>query len=67
MKSKPPPGSDAAALMGCKCPRMDNGYGRGWLGDGAKFGYVVNMECSVHNEDDAKGEMKWGEGETEDA
>lgn len=40
------PGSDAAVALGCKCPRMDNSYGRG-RGDGS---FVVNGSCPVHNE-----------------
>lgn len=26
------PGSDAAVAAGCTCPRMDNAFGRGYLG-----------------------------------
>jgi hypothetical protein len=29
---KPNPGSDEAIKAGCRCPRMDNAYGRGYLG-----------------------------------
>jgi hypothetical protein len=44
---KPNPGSDEAIAMGCSCPRMDNGYGRGSYKDG----WVINLSCPVHNVD----------------
>ena len=42
---KPNPGSDEAVGMGCSCPRMDNGYGKGSYTDG----WVINLSCAVHN------------------
>lgn len=38
------PGSDEAVVWGCRCPRMDNGYGRG-RGDGQ---FVMNEDCPMH-------------------
>ena len=38
------PGSDEAVVNGCRCPRMDNGYGRG-RGDGQ---FVMNEDCPMH-------------------
>lgn len=47
---KPHPGSREAGEQGCICPVLDNGHGRGYLGDGEKFGWVVNMSCPMHGE-----------------
>lgn len=48
----PPPGSDEAVKLGCKCPRMDNAYGRGYLGgvkdDNGGTVYVVSGDCELH-------------------
>ena len=40
----PPPGSDEAVEHGCTCPRMDNGYGRGWAGR-----YWITEGCPLHS------------------
>jgi hypothetical protein len=50
----PNPGSEEAVKIGCTCPRMDNAYGRGYMG-GVKDEYggtvfVINMDCPVHKE-----------------
>ena len=45
---KPFPGSDEAVRSGCTCPIVDNGHGRGFLGDGRKFGWVLNGDCPIH-------------------
>jgi hypothetical protein len=43
----PNPGSDAAIAIGCKCPVMDNGRGRGiWTANGVTF--WISAECPVH-------------------
>lgn len=42
----PKPGSDHAHALGCKCPRMDNGYGRGYMGQAEIF--VINETCPIH-------------------
>ena len=42
----PAPGSDIAVAMGCTCPRMDNGYGRGYMGQRHIFIYTIG--CPVH-------------------
>lgn len=39
-----------ARTNGCTCPIMDNHYGKGWGGDGAKYGWVVSGACALHNE-----------------
>ena len=44
----PKPGSDIAIEQGCTCPVLDNGHGKGRLGDGEKFGWVINHGCPLH-------------------
>lgn len=44
----PNPGSKAALDLGCTCPVLDNGRGRGWMGIPDVFVYTVG--CPVHNE-----------------
>lgn len=43
------PGTKQAQENGCVCPVMDNHYGRGWGGDGATYGWVVNGDCRLHS------------------
>lgn len=45
---KPNPGSKEAIEQGCKCPVLDNGHGRGHLGDGEKYGWWTSAECPLH-------------------
>jgi hypothetical protein len=50
----PTPGSDEAKSQGCKCPRMDNAYGAGYLGgakdkDGKPV-FVIRADCPIHGE-----------------
>ena len=40
------PGSDEAARAVCLCPRMDNGYGRGYMGMPGV--YVQREDCPLH-------------------
>lgn len=49
MSTKPNPGSDEAVALGCKCPRMDNCYGRGYrtLANGDPV-FVTMSECKLH-------------------
>lgn len=42
---KPNPGSEEAVEMGCICPRMDNSYGKGYLGSD---NFVIRMDCPIH-------------------
>ncbi len=44
MSAKPNPGSDAARDVGCNCPVLDNGHGRG---DGP---FWVRMDCPLHGD-----------------
>lgn len=39
------PGSNDAATVGCSCPVIDNGHGRGYQNSGM---WVVNSTCRVH-------------------
>lgn len=47
MTEKPNPGTDEAIALGCKCPVIDNCYGRGYRGQPGVFAYTVS--CPVHN------------------
>lgn len=50
MASPPNPGSDAALEMGCKCPVLDNGHGKGsgpfWITEGCPV-HDTPPPCSV--------------------
>jgi len=51
--TKPNPGSPEAVDIGCTCPRMDNSYGRGYMG-GVKDPegntvFVIAQGCPIHN------------------
>lgn len=48
MNKTPNPGSDEARKLGCTCPVLDNGHGRGYMG--MKDVFVYNMECEVHRQ-----------------
>lgn len=39
------PGSNKAVEQGCKCPRMDNCYGKGYLGTD---NFVISENCKLH-------------------
>lgn len=45
---RPPPGSEAARELGCACPVIDNGHGRGFPGPDGETLYVFNLDCKVH-------------------
>lgn len=44
----PFPGSDEALKLGCACPVLSNEHGKGCLGDGKRYGWVMNANCSLH-------------------
>ncbi|RYX78534.1 hypothetical protein EON76_05240 [bacterium] len=53
MSEQPNPGSSQAREGGCKCPILDNGHGRGYMG-GVKDKngdtmFVINEDCMMHN------------------
>lgn len=41
----PNPGSDEAVEQGCKCPRMDNSYGKGYM---MTDNFIISEECKLH-------------------
>lgn len=48
MTISPPPGSPEAIDKGCICPRMDNCNGAGIGMNGEKYGWWINLGCTVH-------------------
>ena len=48
MSTKPNPGSKEAREQGCLCPVIDNEHGKGYLGNGERFGFVINENCPLH-------------------
>lgn len=49
---EPNPGTDDAVALGCRCPVIDNGRGRGYMG-GAKDEnggtlFVIVADCPLH-------------------
>lgn len=49
------PGSDKAIKAGCKCPVLDNEYGRGYMG--IKGQYCYSELCPLHKKFMEKGEQ----------
>ena len=49
-KEKPNPGSLEARKAGCKCPVLDNEYGRGSgrTGTAGQPQFWINQECLLH-------------------
>lgn len=47
------PGSKEALAIGCKCPVLDNGYGKGVYGgllfDDGKPKFWIASNCPIHN------------------
>jgi len=47
------PGSPEAVKRGCKCPEIDNGYGKGYIGgrydpETGQVMYVTSSACPLH-------------------
>jgi hypothetical protein len=42
------PGSKEAIAKGCKCPVMDNGYGRGAYQVEGEWQFWINGDCPLH-------------------
>lgn len=58
MAEIPNPGSLEAQEMGCTCPVMDNGQGKGYMGgakdkDGNTM-FVMSVKCPIHGKVAAK-------------
>lgn len=51
--TSPRPGSAEALVEGCTCAVIDNHYGRGYGGDGERYGWFVTGGCPLHDVDDA--------------
>jgi hypothetical protein len=48
----PNPGSDEARKLGCKCPIIDNGHGRGVYTDEAGNPlFWINGNCPIHGQE----------------
>jgi hypothetical protein len=51
MMEKPNPGSPAAVALGCLCPCMENGHGKGAMGGVLHLGsriFWMNEDCPLH-------------------
>lgn len=48
--ARPDPGTDEALNEGCICPVLDNGRGRGYMGQDGVFIYTLG--CPVHVDED---------------
>lgn len=46
------PGSDRAVERGCTCPVLDNGRGRGYMGQSGIF--VFNAGCPLHDVEESE-------------
>lgn len=44
----PTPGSDAAVALGCTCPVLDNGRGRGAYKVNGVWQFWIAFDCPVH-------------------
>lgn len=47
---KPNPGTSEALELGCRCPILDNGRGRGYMGQPGVFVYSVDCPVHTHHE-----------------
>jgi hypothetical protein len=45
------PGTKSAKASGCTCPIIDNHYGKGYWGDGGRYGWVVSDGCPTHGQE----------------
>lgn len=46
-ENAPNPGSDEALEQGCVCPVLDNGHGRGYMGQEGVF--TMALGCPLHD------------------
>lgn len=48
----PDPGTAKAIALGCSCPIIDNGYGKGWMGgvkdENGDPVFVYTVGCKLH-------------------
>ena len=59
MSTIPNPGSEEARKQGCLCPIVDNEFGKGYLGDGERFGFVSNEHCPLHGANSTGSTKPW--------
>jgi hypothetical protein len=45
----PKPGSPEARKEGCTCAPVGNNNGRGIRGDGFTYGWMIDVNCRIHN------------------
>jgi len=55
------PGSQEAVEAGCICAVWDNHYGRGYWGDGTKYGWDVRGDCPVHGKQEEGSDAAQGD------
>lgn len=46
--TQPNPGSDAAVAIGCTCPVLDNGRGRGTYQVDGVWQFWITPDCPLH-------------------
>lgn len=51
------PGSPEAVSAGCECPILDNGHGRGYMGQRNVFS--INTQCIIHGTTLSKKEKRF--------
>lgn len=59
LRDTPNPGSDEAIALGCTCPVMDNGRGRGAWGSSGLF--WMARSCPVHGDEARHYAMMYGQ------
>jgi len=47
-RTMPRPGTSEAVFRGCKCPTVDNHYGKGF--DGTPEFWVISASCGLHGQ-----------------
>lgn len=50
-----PPGSKEAGMAGCRCPVMDNSYGKGYMMQEGIF--VISGNCPIHAREEENGRI----------
>ena len=48
MTTKPNPGSNEAVALGCRCPVIDNHYGKGVPSSEDEPYFWINEDCELH-------------------
>ena len=66
MTDRPNPGSDEAIALGCTCPVLDNGRGKGFVLDGKRV-FWKNAKCPLHGFDPRQAEEERAREEASEA